>query len=298
MNVVFIAGVYIACTMRILIITFDHPSRILINGVLPMKLLQSLTFVVGLLTTCLSTATIIPAGGLGVNSNFIDNGLVTTEYRADGTVWEWLDLTVTNGISYNSLVADLNDNGLLDGSSALNANSGAVADVLALTAPHRSGWGTVSDVSVVNMFNSYFGTSLIDDTNLFAPTAPLDDSTVVERFISLFGDTYHEGLSDINATVGLNGSGKNSGYTYGMTSTSIATNNNETAYVLDGEYWQDSTDMSNDMIITTNILITNEIRYWAATWMQREITPVPEPTTLAIFGLGLIGLVARRQVKE
>lgn len=153
------------------------------------------------------------------SSTFTDNGNKVTEVRTfdDSSVqtWEWLDLTVSNGISYNSLVADLTDDDKLNNSSALNANAGALADVAALSPDDQSGWETQSDQDIVDLFNNFFGLSLVDgQTHSF-----LANVTIVETFIAYFGDTYHEGRADIGLVVGINGIGYNSGYTYGAANT-------------------------------------------------------------------------------
>ncbi len=124
------------------------------------------------------------------SSVFNDNGYKVTEVRTFGDssveTWEWLDLTVTNGISFNSLVADLADDSKLNNSSALLANTGALTDVEGLLAVDQTNWETQTDQDIVNLFSNFFSLALRDDI-MFSYRANVD---IVEEFIFLFGDAY------------------------------------------------------------------------------------------------------------
>ncbi len=264
-----------------------------------MKASKYFAIVLSLFGAVNAQAAIIPAGGFGVNSNFIDNGIITTEYRADGTVWEWLDLTVTNGIAFDSLVDDLNDDNTLNNSntSTMNANTGAHADVAALKAEHATGWGAVGAADVAAMFNSFFGTSLSVGQSLFAPESPLHQTTTVEYFISIYGDTYHDGREDANfATDDTNPELPNIGYTYGMSNTVTQAGAVRALYVLDGQYGYLPTDQILDRIhLATQSGVSYASTYYG-TWLNREVTTVSEPTTAVMFTLGLMGLFVRRRL--
>ena len=265
-----------------------------------MKAIKYIAIAMSLFGAVSAQAAIIPAGGFGVKSNFIDNGLITTEYRADGTVWEWLDLTVTNGISFNSLVDDLNDDKTLNNSniSTSNSSAGARADVAALSAAHTTGWNTVSALDVVEMFNSFFGTTLVVGATLRAPSDPLDDDAVVEKFIQLFGDTYHEGRSDTGSNSrDANDNLDNIGYAQGATATALASPAayNFATVVYDGQYINLNDDSNDDFVA----LDFNANRFaWhenVGTWLLREVKSVSEPATAVMFTLGLMGVIVRRR---
>lgn len=260
-----------------------------------MKLVKAIACLATLLTATTSFAAVIPAGGYGVNSNFIDNGVVTTEYRDDGTVWEWLDLTVTNGISNRSVVADLEDDGILNNSTALNGSVGAIADVTALSAQQNSGWQTVAMADAVSMLNSYFGTSFSVGSNLFALAAPLNEASTVELFINLFGDTYHDGFADDNLVpVDANPSLANIGYAYGISSTAISATYNRETQVFDGQFIDETVDANGDEIKTSEDRFVVNPAPDAGTWLVRQVVVVSEPSTVLLFALTLIGFAAAR----
>ena len=235
-------------------------------------------------------------------STFTDNGNKVTEVRtfADSSVqtWEWLDLTVSNGISYNSLIADLADDGKLNNSSALNANAGALADVAGLSSDDQSGWQTQSDLDVVDLFNNFFGLSLVTGTLHYFNA----NVTIVEEFISMFGDTYHEGRLDNGSITGLNGSGKNSGFTFGSASTSYNSTYNDALYVFDGEYFDDLSDLYFDSIHTDDRAPTSNHYFQYGHWLSRErsvadvAAPVNTPSTIVLFALALMGIGVRRRL--
>ena len=263
-----------------------------------MKAIKYITIAMSLFGAVSAQAAVIPAGGFGVNSNFIDNGIITTEYRADGTVWEWLDLTVTNDISFNSVVDDLNDDNTLNNSnsSTLYASNGAKADVLALSAAQATGWNTVSSADVVDMLNSFFGMSLSVGQDISAPTSPLDDSSAVEKFITLYGDTFHD-MEDDRNIIGTddNPSLDNIGYLYGQTNTPGGSNPPLVfaTFVFDGQYYHDISDTRTDRL-ETSVRLDSSNRYGnVGTWLSREVSTVSEPATAVMFTLGLMGVFAR-----
>lgn len=267
-----------------------------------MKAIKYMTMGVSFFAAVTAQAAIITTGGFGVDSNFIDNGLITTEYRADGTVWEWLDLAVTNGISFNSLVDDLNDDNTLNNSNTftLNANDFAQDDVNALSAAQAAGWDTVSASDVVNMFNSFFGTSLSVGDTIRQPWMPLDDNTVVEDFIKLFGDTYHDDFIEeclTNSTcIDENPNLENIGSAYGMSNTIKKT---PTIILMpnvyDGQTFDLLTDNAADLIDTKFSLSTDSVSHDIGTWLTREVKSVSEPATAVMFTLALMGLIVCRR---
>jgi len=257
----------------------------------------------GMLSVANAAHISIPTGGFGVNSNFINNGVITTEYRADDTVWEWLDLTVTNGITHNSIVADLlNDGSLNNSNDVLIGSVGAKADVADLSAVLASGWSTVSQGDVTSMFNNYFGftNELTVDVDVF-PT----DAESVEDFIALFGDTFHDGFIDIERDdIDANPDLPNIGYSSGSTDTSYNGRGDKyAALVLDGQYINRSNDRG-DWLTTKSS--SGPAYYYSGigSWLTRELVvsddssnsiSVPEPTSITIFSLALLGLVSLRR---
>ena len=244
----------------------------------------------------------IPAGGFGVSNNFIDNGVITTEYRENGEVWEWLDLTVTNGISHNSIVADLlNDGSLNNSDGVLNANDGAKADVAALSAVEASGWSTVNLDDVTSMFNDYFG---FTDELVVNSASTAAGASLTEDFIALFGDTYHEGYEDIGTTLfEADPQQPNVGYTYGGSETMSLPLYNFAPMVYDGRF-KDSTRDFEDFVQVGTIVLQDVVEFHIGSWLARQvivsdgnpqITSVPEPSSITIFSLALLGLVSLRR---
>jgi hypothetical protein len=239
------------------------------------------------------------------SSTFTDNGNKVTEVRtfADSSVqiWEWLDLTVTNGISYNSLIADLADDDKLNNSIVLTANLGAIDDVEGLSSDDQSGWQTQSDLDIVDLFNNFFTLSLVEgDTHHYNANV-----SIVEEFIVMFGDTFHEGLVEYGGPGGTNGVGRNSGYTLGMTSTTHpppVTDENVAAIVHDGQYFNRIDDQFADYIYLTRHVNPDEVVYAYGSWLARlqpvvsDAQPVNAPTTIVLFALALMGIGVRRRL--
>ncbi|UIP27780.1 PEP-CTERM sorting domain-containing protein [Photobacterium sp. TLY01] len=240
---------------------------------------------------------VISNASLLYTSTFVDNGDMVTEVRDYGSyteTWEWLDLTITNGITYNSIAADLADNGALDNSAGLVGIANSIADVTGLSPTQTGGWNTVSDQGVVDLFNSFFGLMLIDDQNHFFGT----NTTEVEQFIQLFGDTYHEGREDSNLTntPDANPALPNIGYAYGNTNTPISSTEVELSRVIDGQYYDDINDITNDQILNNSFVSIHFYYDHIGTYLTRNITitEVPEPGTFALFTLALMGMLSGR----
>jgi hypothetical protein len=216
----------------------------------------------------------LPTGGFGVSSNFIDNGVITTEYRADDTVWEWLDLTVTNGISYNSIVADLlNDGSLNNSGSVLNASAGALSDVDALSTTDALGWSTVSIVDVTHMYNTFFGFPS-GELPIFEVHSYGGNVSIVEEFILLYGDTHHDGLFESSIPFpDVNPSLLNIGYSSGFSSNEayIPTANIH-AGVIDGQYYGYADDHQDDAVYIDGIGRNYTPVDVFGTYLIREVT--------------------------
>lgn len=258
-----------------------------------MSFVKSAAFVGTLFLATLSVNS--QASMIGVDHNFEDNGLSVLEYRSDGSIWEWLDLSVTNGISYNSLVADLNDDGRLNNSiSLVTRNSGVLNDVLSLTPDLSSGWSTVANSDIASLFGTFFGLTLVGDEQV---TIGNGSSDLTEQFILAFGDTVHEASQDSGATINdVNPNLPNIGETRGFTNTAVGNRGKfRTPFVLDG---QTSFQFSDNVTDTLSFNATNVAQLanaTAGTWLVREVATIPTPSMLSLFGLALVGLFLRRK---
>jgi len=266
-----------------------------LNGIIPMKFKSLLVLLSGMFVS--------QGHALDYTSTFTDNGNVILETRtfADNSEeeWEWLDLTITNSLSFNSIAADLaNDGSLNNSDNSLVGLSNSIADVTSLAADEQFGWSAASDQDVVDLINAFFAT----DTH---PTFPMEDgenivsglnSTLIEEFITTFGDTYHEGRDDAGFTSSdANPSLPNIGFAQGITGTVFAgdVNFNEIVSVEDGQYFYSTSDTVTDRIITTsNYLNDASDDYLIGTWLIRQ--KVDEPGTILMFGLAMLGLAVRR----
>lgn len=249
-----------------------------------MKLLKTIPLLIVALSPFASNASLV------YTSTFADNDLITTETRTDTStgdvsVWEWLDLTVTNGLAYNSVVSDLSD-GVLGNNNIsdtyLGSTVNSIYDVMALTTVQASGWETVSLQGASNMFSAYFAEDYqpLNSYNGMSHTA-------VVGFIKMFGDSFVEGHMDSGTAPHTE-----VGYTFGYTETlyEAQAETNYGAYVYD-------VDGDGDEVSTSYNWFTNSSDYGYGTWLTREVTDVPEPSTMMIFSLAMLGLATRRRVK-
>jgi len=230
-------------------------------------------------------------------STFTDEGNITVETRnfTDGSKeeWQWLDLTITNSLSFNSVAADLaNDGSLNNSDNALVGLATSISDVTSLSAEEQTGWQAATDEGVVDLINAFFGLSLVDGQNVIGGL----DSLKVEEFITTFGDTYHEGRDDAGFTsTDVNPSLPNIGFTQGITGTLFEQDIafNEIVLVSDGQYFYETSDNTVDRIITTSTYQNDASGdYLIGTWLVRQ--NVDEPSTVVLFSLALMGLAARR----
>ncbi|WP_448550879.1 hypothetical protein [Thalassotalea montiporae] len=258
-----------------------------------MNFLKSVTLVGTIFLAGLSANS--QAAMIGVDNNFEDNGLTVIEYRGDGSVWEWLDLSVTNGISYNSLVADLNDDGRLNNSTSLvTTNSGALNDVHSLTPDLSSGWSTVASSDLTSLFGTFFGLTLLGNEQV---TIGNGSSDLTEQFILAFGDTVHEASQDSGATINdVNPNLPNIGETRGFTNTAVGNRGRyRSPFVLDG---QTSFQISDNVTDILSFNATNTAQFANATvgtWLVREVATIPTPNMMSLFALALVGLFIRRK---
>jgi hypothetical protein len=196
----------------------------------------------------------------------------------------------------------ISDNdGLLNNSSLnLVANSEAFADIAALPSFDQSNWMTQSQQDLDNLFHAFFGLDYI--LNFDIDTFGID-SLIVETFISMFGDSYHESVFDLEGIQQVNGKGYNSGYTVGMTNDRLIPSNPSfngepytlLANVFDGQYATKDGDTMLDRVQSQNGLVPTDVILDAyGTWLAREVRTVPESHGLSLFALELLWLSARR----
>jgi len=254
-----------------------------------MKLLKALPILIAVTSSFPVSASLIE-----YTSTFIDNGIITTEVRTNNTTgavntWEWLDLTVTNGISFDDIAADITDGTLDNYVNGTLLNTGnARADITALADNARTGWQTVTHHSINNLLTAYFEIH-IPKYLMINPNTP----DLIETYINLFGDTFYEGRDDY-----YGGSRNNQGYTghtHGFSSTTHVDSNeiNYAPVVSDSEIYWNGADYED--YIKTTITRGNLAQYSIGTYLQREVK-VPEPSTLLMFSLALIGLTMRRHL--
>lgn len=267
------------------------------------------------LSSLSAQAALINPDGFGVEKNFVDSGLYTTEHRADGTVWEWLDLTVTNGIEFESIIQDMTNNNRLDNSEGVltdYAYSNSVADVAALSEYESVGWELQSMYSIAAMINSYFGLSLEPDLNErsrydFSYNYGFGTNTeIMETFVHLFGDTVHEGYQDSGLEMDdKNPNLPNIGYTYGITSSFIENHyyDYETghhryskalidAMVADFQLHEYETDGYDQISFSDSGFVTYDSAN-RGVWLARQVS-VNEPSDMAVFFLGAACLLFMR----
>ena len=231
---------------------------------------------------------------IGLNGNFKDNGQTVLENRSDGSIWEWLDLTVTNGLSFNGVESDLSDDGLLNNSVPNTGSTGASDAISTLSLLLQTGWSTVSDQSLRAMLNSFFGTSF-SDTVLFQGY-PTEDP-LIDAFISAFGDTFRDGVEQSNGALQNDDpSGLYSliGVTNSTSFSSGGTTYNSLVQVANAFYSDGYRDVNDAIWAGQSGFGTQETDSSIGVWLAREVTSVSSPNTVFLFFTAVAVVLMRR----
>lgn len=230
-----------------------------------------------LIFTFVSHATLITTDA---NTSFRDLGNSTVDLQSN---LEWLDLTETVNRSYNEVLFDIN-------------NDGGQFDI-------ADRWRFASRADFSILVGNFFGTPFTTDSsssNLFSSNYDdfaLDDSLSVEAFIMLLGDTVNFGLDFINFQFDIsnNGAGgfegiladiRNDTSHYGAFA-----RDNERVVRSTGEFASDADDIIYNGAIVNGLDDRTPFR---GSFLVREFTEVPEPSTIGIFLLAFFALVVRQ----
>jgi len=214
------------------------------------------------------------------NAGIIDLGNIT---RDTETGLDWLDVTETRGLSFNDVVAQLSPDGAYEGWRYATYSE---LDELILN------FGYVPIIT-----NCQFGNAVCDGG------MGVGDFPVIEDMINTLGDTYDAyyktlGIDDINA-VSINGTGK----TVGFLGSTFENDKIHLGFIYDMELSGDVAPYPEDDPRSSNYpdQIESIRMHWDLDDSRPDIgsflvrsSEVPEPSTLAIFALGLIGLASRR----
>jgi hypothetical protein len=208
-------------------------------------------------------------------STFEDAGFTVTQTKhfIDGRTeqWEWLDLTVTNGMSFSGIQDDINDNGVLDNSQIpLTGWSGSLADVYNLPQNLTTGWSTVSSVEALGLLTQFFTLQLFDNA-IYDFQAESDN---IETFISMFGDTYQEGYSDSGGQL-PNGT-PSIVHAVGKTNSIVTADRVRTVFVSDATFNGGYID-GFDTINTRNRSHINANFVNSGTFLNRQVVVVSSP---------------------
>lgn len=198
----------------------------------------------------------------------INNGFYTTSDEL-----EWLDVTITRGLSYNEVIAQVNDTSFI--------------------ADYGSGWRYASGNEFDNLMLD-FGFSPLhpscDRGNLFCDVYPTETGPLINTAIAMLGDTKTDSLK---ADDPLNPTVDGFGFTYGLLADRYSPDYIWAAVVWDAEI----TDLIgnelnlNDRIWTHNGVWRPEHKIaTVGSYLVRDVA-VPETAAFWLFLVGLLGLI-------
>ncbi|NMP32283.1 PEP-CTERM sorting domain-containing protein [Thalassotalea sp. M1531] len=194
----------------------------------------------------------------------------------------WLELSVTNGLSYNEVEQDVLTNSLYQG--------------------YR--FATASEVSTLysDFLLEQAGNNL--QNNHFWHIAAQPNTNLATYFSGMFTPTSWNGdLSTIDGRIQLNNADYNWGYfLYGpKTNNTVLRGTLHTMYDKGTDtlrtFVERPQSYSLSLHATTPATINADWKYYAAQSFLVKAVEVPEPSAFFIFSLGMMGLVLRRSKK-
>jgi len=228
----------------------------------------------------------VNAGIIGVcgADAFEDKGIATIDCTQN---LEWLDVTETMQRSYRDVLTDIN-------SDTDAINQFAIAD----------GWRFATAIEFITLVNGFFNIGLTESgpNSTFLGSNPLngyEEVLLTEQFISLFGDTRAAHEQNIGGTKDFSiGGGFITGYLAPFSSRTLYGKVSDWEYCCEFFGIQDQSDfIEYDTYIDVNA--ATQVHVATGSFLVRSvIQKVPEPSTLAIFSLGMIGLASRRFKKQ
>lgn len=215
----------------------------------------------------LGVAAFAPFTALAGPMDFNDLGTSTVDLTSN---LEWLDLTETTGRTFNSIYYETQS----------HVHLGA------------QGWRFATKAEFRTLASNYFDIAYAGGNEIGSPFGNADNA-IVEQFIATFGDTFAN-YAAVNSYLGISvtvGEGYSIGYL-------ADTNGRGRVYdgrVLDLEFTssgnpQESPDQLNDTILQSSSTSYSYI----GSWLVRDYSSVPEPSTFILLAFGLTGLGFRR----
>jgi len=214
---------------------------------------------------------------LTANSAIVDLGNIT---RDTGTGLDWLDVTMTTGLTINEVFAQMGSGGTYEGWR----------------------YATVTELDqLVTNFGFIPNTPCTSGYTNCVSSQPGDDP-IIETMIRTLGDTYAQEFPQLDYS---NGAGETFGYvrdniSYNVINGSNPNNSYSVAFFEDYEYIDYCQSAGcprvvdlNDWVVLNGGASGNRIGSFLVT-----ASPVPVPATVWLFGSGLMGLIGISKRKK